>query len=192
MISLSFCQAKWKVGHAGSRAVVAKRLGKEMLAEGGSPWDRRDDNRNRNVFYFQGTVIEEACVTGGLWPNFFACIPGKLYQIACQRDKNRHKRTLKNSTEAIASDFAHILPNVRAGMTLRQLKAFCKRKQNQFRCLFWSRADRGMHNMPKLVETRDRVGRHQLLINQQGQSWEKESVLRLVEKAAKVRDPSLC
>lgn len=49
-----------------------------------------------------------------------------------------------------------------------------------------------MHNnMPQLMETRDRVGRHQLLINQQAQSWEKESVLRLVEKAAKVRDPFL-
>lgn len=29
---------------------VAKE--KEMLDEGGSPWDRRDDNRNRNVSYF--------------------------------------------------------------------------------------------------------------------------------------------
>lgn len=74
-------------------------------------------------------------------------------------------------------------------MTPRELKAFCK-KQNQFRCLFWSRADRGMHNnMPQLMETRDRVGRHQLLINQQGQSWEKESALRLVEKAAKLEIP---
>lgn len=149
---------------------VAKRLGKEMLAEGGSPWDRTDDIRNRNVSYFQGTVIEEASVTGGLWPNFFACISGKLYQITGQRDKNRHKRTQKNSIEAIASGFAHTLPNVRVEMTPRELKAFCKTKQNQFRCLFWSRADRGLHNMPQLMETRDRVGRHQLLINQQGQS----------------------
>lgn len=47
-----------------------------------------------------------------------------------------------------------------------------------------------MHNnMPQLMETRDRVGRRQLLINQQGQSWEKESVLRLVEKAAKLEIP---
>lgn len=95
MISLSFCQAKWKVGHAGSRAVVAKRLGKEMLAEGGSPWDRRDDNRNRNVFYFQGTVIEEACVTGRLWPNFFACIPGKLSNSRPERQKQAQKNTEK-------------------------------------------------------------------------------------------------
>lgn len=76
-------------------------------------------------------------------------------------------------------------------MTPTELKAFCKRKQNQFRCLFWSRADRGMHNnMPRLMETHDRLGSNQLFINQQGQSWEKGSVFRLEEKAAKVRDPS--
>lgn len=51
-------------------------LGKETLAEEGrSPWDGTDDNRNTNVCYFQGTVTGEACVTGRLWPNFFACIP---------------------------------------------------------------------------------------------------------------------
>lgn len=123
---------------------------------------------------------------------FLCCIPGKLCQTAGQRDKNRHKRTQKNSIETTANGFAHILPTVRAGMTPRELKACCKRKQNHFRCLFWSRADRRVHsNMPKFMETRDRVGRHQLLINQQGQSWEKESVLRLVEKAAEVRGPSL-
>lgn len=76
-------------------------------------------------------------------------------------------------------------------MIPRELKAFCKRKQNQFRCLFWSRADRGMHNnMPKLMETHDRVGSNHLFINQQGQSWEKGSIFRLEEKAVKVRDPS--
>lgn len=123
---------------------------------------------------------------------FLCCIPGKLCQIAGQRDKNKHKRTQKNSIETIANGFAHILPTVRAGITPRELKACCKGKQNHFRCLFWSRADRRVHNnIPKFMETRDRVGRHQLLINQQGQSWEEESVLRLVEKAAKVRGPSL-
>lgn len=46
---------------------MAKRLGKEMLAEEGrSPWDRTDDNRNMNASYFQGTVIGEARVTGRL------------------------------------------------------------------------------------------------------------------------------
>lgn len=55
---------------------VAKRLGKEMLAEvGRSPWDRRDDNRNMKASYFQGTITGEASVTGRLWPNVFACIP---------------------------------------------------------------------------------------------------------------------
>lgn len=119
---------------------VAK--GKEVLAEGGSPWDRADDNRNRNVSYFQDTVTEEACDTRELWPNFSACIPAKLCQTAGERDKNRPKRTRKNRLEATANGFARILPNVRAGMTPRELKAFCKRKQNQFRCLFWSRADK--------------------------------------------------
>lgn len=84
---------------------VAK--GKEMLAEGGSPWDRTDDKRNRNVSYFQGTVIEEeACVLGRLWPNFFACIPGKLCQTAGQRDKNRHKehrKTARNKLQVVLS-----------------------------------------------------------------------------------------
>lgn len=32
------------------------------------------------------------------------------------------------------------------------------------------------------MQTRDGVGRHQLLINHQGQSWERESALKLVEK----------
>lgn len=75
--------------------------GKEMLAEGGSPWDRTDDNRNTNVSYFQGTVIEEACVIGRLWPNFFACIPGKLCQTADQRDKNRHKEHRKTAQKQL-------------------------------------------------------------------------------------------
>lgn len=58
--------------------------------------------------------------------------------------------------------------------------------------MLWSRVDRGRYNIPKLMQTRDGVGRHQLLINHQGQSWERESALKLVEKAARVRDLSLC
>lgn len=42
------------------------------------------------------------------------------------------------------------------------------------------------------MQTRDGVGRHQLLINQEGQSWEKDSALKLVEEAARVKDLSLC
>lgn len=67
---------------------VAKRLGKEMLAEGGSPWDRTDDNRNRNVSYFQGTVAEEACATRGY---------GQVYlhvlQESCIKQQARETKT---------------------------------------------------------------------------------------------------
>lgn len=64
---------------------------KEMLAEGGSPWDRTDSKTNRNVPYFQGTVTEEACDTRKLWPNFFASIPEKLCQKQARETKTGTK-----------------------------------------------------------------------------------------------------
>ena len=75
---------------------MAKRLGKEMLAEEGrSPWDRTDDNRDMNVSYFQGTVIGEARTTGRLWPNFFARIPDTVSNSRPQRHKQAQKSTEK-------------------------------------------------------------------------------------------------
>lgn len=75
---------------------VAERLGKEMLAEEGrSPWDRTDDNRNMNASHFQATVIGEACVTGSLWPNFFACIPDTVSNSRPDRQKQAENSTEK-------------------------------------------------------------------------------------------------
>lgn len=75
---------------------VAKRLGKEMLAEmGRSPWDRTDENRNMSVPDFQGTVKGEACVIGRLLSNFFARIPDMASNSRAERQKQGKKRTGK-------------------------------------------------------------------------------------------------
>lgn len=94
---------------------AATRLGKEKLAEGRSPWDRTDDNRNTNVSYFWSTIVEEASVTGRLSSNFFVCIPDMVSNSRAG-NKKRHKGAKKNMkwSEMI---FAHILPNGSTAVT---------------------------------------------------------------------------
>lgn len=65
---------------------VAK--GKEMPAEGGSPWDRTDDNRNSNVPYFQGTVTEEACDKES-----YVQISLHVFQESCAKQQARETKT---------------------------------------------------------------------------------------------------
>ena len=179
MISLSFLPGQVESGACRKQSShVAKRLGKEMLAEvGRSPRDRTHDNRNMNASYFQHTVIGEARVTGRLWPNFFACIPNMVSNSRPERQKQAQKSTEKWH-KSDCKCFCPYTTQWQCWNDQTTLKSILQKEAKPIQaCLLWSRVDRGRHNMPKLMQTRDGVGRHQLLINHQGQSWERESAL---------------
>lgn len=137
---------------------VAKRLGKEMLAEEGrSPWDRTDDNRNMNVSYFQ--VTGEAHVTGRLRPNFFACIPDMVSNSRPERQNQAQKSTGKWH-ESDCKWFCSYPTQRQCWNDPKNIKKHSV-EGSKTNSGVLAVVDRGRHNIPKLMQTRDRVGRHQ-------------------------------